>query len=142
MDAAIQNINYHLGLLHFVHLLVTVDGVIDERERRAIARLRHEESIPDLIFAEFENAIKGKNERLIYEEGVERLNRCNDVEKLCAFVHLYLMAEADDNIHVKEVRFLLYSLKATQVSFEDVEFAVNLAKGTAPSLQTIHRRVA
>jgi len=140
MESAIQNVNYHLGLLHFVHLLVTVDGVIDEREARAISRLQHEENMPDAVFQNFQRSLVGKAEREIYEEGIACMNHCNDVEKLCAFVHLYKLAQADDAVHVKEVRFLLYSLKATRVSFEDVEYAVKVSKEKA--IEVLHKKVA
>ena len=56
------------------------------------------------------------------------LNRCSEDEKLTAFVHLYRLTEVDDSVHRKEVRFLLYSLKATNVAFEDVELNAKLDK--------------
>ncbi|MFM7194656.1 MAG: hypothetical protein ACKOYP_07740, partial [Bacteroidota bacterium] len=66
-----------------------------------------------------------KKERDIYNEGIRLLNSCDDEEKLRAFVHLYRLAEADNNIHVKEVRLLLYSIKLAGVEFNDI---VALAK--------------
>ena len=42
----LQTINYQLGLLHLMHLLVTSDGHIDEREKSAIDQLQREEKIP------------------------------------------------------------------------------------------------
>jgi uncharacterized tellurite resistance protein B-like protein len=121
-----QNLNFQLGLLHFVHLLVMVDGHIDEREKRAILAIREEEEIPEQVFRNFERAIARKTEKEIYQEGVDLLNRCDEEEKLCAFVHLYQLSEADDKIHVKEVRLLLYSLKATRIDFDDVELTARM----------------
>ena len=40
-----QSENFQLGLLHMVHLLVTVDGHIDDRERAAILAIKKEENI-------------------------------------------------------------------------------------------------
>jgi hypothetical protein len=128
MVDAQQNLNYQLGLLHFAHLLVTVDNFIDEREKQAMRDLQLEEQISELVYHEFEKTIIPKSEREIFEEGVTFLNQCNEQEKLCALVHLYRMAEADDLIHVKEVRLLLYSLKATNVEFEDIVLAAKMAK--------------
>ncbi len=128
MSVVQQNLNYQLGLLHFAHLLVKVDGVIDEREKKAMRDLQTEEQIPERVFHEFEETIIPKSEREVFQEGVSLLNLCNEQEKLCALVHLYRMAEADDQVHIKEVRLLLYSLKATNVEFDDVVLTANMVK--------------
>jgi hypothetical protein len=125
------NADFQIGLLHFVHLLVMVDGAIDQREKAAIRKIKLEEKIPDWIFDDFEESVPEKSERQIYEEGVEMLNRCTEEEKLTAFVHLYRLSEADNNIHVKEIRLLLYSLKATRISFEDVELSARMSKAVS-----------
>lgn len=127
----LQNMEFHLGLLHFVHLLVMVDGLIDQREKDAMLRIKLEENIPDWLFDDFDASISHKTERQIYDEGVDMLNHCTEEEKLCAFVHLYRLSESDDNIHVKEVRFLLYSLKATKIAFEDVVLSTRMSKAAA-----------
>ena len=126
-----SNIDFQLGLLHFVHLLVMMDGTIDQRERTAIRKIKLEEKIPDWIFDDFEESVPEKTEREIYDEGVEMLNRCSEEEKLTVFVHLYRLSEADDNVHVKEVRLLLYSMRATKISFEDVVLSARMSKAVA-----------
>jgi hypothetical protein len=50
MDYNRRNVDFQLGLLHFVHLLVTVDGKIDDREREAIHSIKGEEEIPGSVF--------------------------------------------------------------------------------------------
>ncbi len=114
------NKNYQLGLLHLVHLLISADGVIDEKERNAILRIKNKENIPDSIFTEFENDVMKKTEKDIYQQGIALLNECTDQEKLNAFVHLYKLSEVDGNVHVKEVRLLLYSIKMAGIEFNDV----------------------
>ncbi|GHM99770.1 hypothetical protein WSM22_12600 [Cytophagales bacterium WSM2-2] len=123
-----QNQSYQMGLLHFAHLLVTVDGFIDEREKNAVNSLLKEEQIPDTTYQEFQKSVKTKSEREVYENGIKLLSNCTEEEKLSALVHLYRLSEIDDNIHVKEVRLLLYSLKATNVDFEDVILSANMLK--------------
>lgn len=122
-----QNDSYHLGLLHFVHLLVTVDGHIDDRERVAILAIKKEENISDKVFHEFEKKAETTNEPEVYRDGINYLSACTDEEKLAAFVHLYKLAEADSSISNKEVRFLLYGLKATKISFEDVVMTAGMS---------------
>jgi uncharacterized tellurite resistance protein B-like protein len=119
--------DFHLGLLHFVHILVTVDGHIDDRERAAIQSIKKEENIPDSTFEEFEKKAETASEQEIYEDGINHLTTCADEEKLAAFVHLYKLAEADKNITNKEVRFLLYGVKATKISFEDVVLTAGMS---------------
>jgi hypothetical protein len=128
MSAVPQNINYQLGLLHFAHLLITVDGFIDEREKKAMRDLRIEEQISEPVYHEFKKTVTPKSEREVFQQGVTLLNQCSEQEKLCALVHLYRMAEADNLVHVKEVRLLLYSLKATNVEFEDVVLTAKMVR--------------
>lgn len=111
---------YEYGLLHIVHLLISADGVVHDWERKAFDQIREHEHISEETFSKFSAEVEGKKERDIYNEGIRLLNSCNDEAKLRAFVHLYRLAEADNNIHVKEVRLLLYSIKLAGVEFNDI----------------------
>jgi uncharacterized tellurite resistance protein B-like protein len=115
-----SNKNYHLGLLFLVHLLINVDGELDESERAALAVVIAKEKVPADLVAEFEREVTSTSEREIYQRGIQLLNSCSDEEKLMAFVHLYKLSEADGRVHVKEVRLLLYSIKMAGVEFNDV----------------------
>ena len=114
------NRNYQLGLLHLVHLLISADGVIDDKERTALIEIKNKENIPDSILKEFESETEQKKEREIYQQGIALINECNHEEKLNAFVHLYQLSEVDGSVHVKEVRLLLYSIKMAGIEFNDV----------------------
>jgi uncharacterized tellurite resistance protein B-like protein len=127
MNLNSQNTDFQLGLLHFVHLFVTVDGHIDDREQQTIYSIKTEESISAILFQSFVSSITEKTEREVYTEGLDRLNRCNEEEKLCAFVHLYQLAQADEHLDMKEIKLLLYSLEQTNIDFEDVVLAAQLA---------------
>ncbi|HOX81863.1 MAG TPA: TerB family tellurite resistance protein [Chryseolinea sp.] len=122
-----MNKNYQLGLLYLVHLLVSADGVVDEKEMGALQKIREKEKVSDDTFREFELTVQQKKERDIYQTGIEMLNQCTDQEKTNAFVIMYKMSEVDGRVHVKEVRLLLYSIKMTGIEFDDV---VNVAKAT------------
>lgn len=115
-----MSIDYQYGLLYLVHLLMSADGVIDNKERTALQIIKQREGIPDDIFSKFEHDILTRKERDIYQAGIERLNNCSDEEKLKAFVLLYKMSEVDGRVHVKEVRLLLYSIKMAGIEFDDV----------------------
>ena len=128
MDNNTQSSNYHQGLLHFAHLLMTVDGVIDAREKKGLEAICQEENIPDVQFALFQEAIAKKPEMQVYQDGVDFMDKCTEQERLCAMVHLFQLAESDDTIHRKEMRLLLYSLKKTNVDFEDIEMTARLVK--------------
>jgi len=120
--------HFHLGLLYMVHLLIGSDGKVSTDEQAALLKIKQSEKIPEEIFQLFTDAVSTKSEREIYQEGIELLNKCGDKEKLRAFVHLYKLSEADGNVHVKEVRLLLYSIKLTGIEFNDV---VEMAKKNA-----------
>ena len=119
--------NFQLGLLHLAHLLITLDGHIDDREKAALLAIKNEEKISDLLFNEFQLKSETANEQKIYADGTMYLNSCSDEEKLAAFVHLYKLAEADNNISGKEVKFLLFGLKGSTISFEDIVLAAGMA---------------
>jgi uncharacterized tellurite resistance protein B-like protein len=118
--------NFQLGLLYLVHLLIGSDGDVSEIEQNALQLIKAKEGIPDELFQEFNQQLVSKKEREIYQQGIDLLNLCTETEKLNAFVHLYKLSEVDGNVHVKEVRLLLYSIKMTGVEFNDV---VEKAKG-------------
>ena len=115
-----MNKNYQLGLLYLVHLLVSADGVVDEKELAALEKIKTREKIPDAVFGQFNTDINIKKEREIYQSGLEFLSQCTNEERLQAFAILYKMSEVDGRVHVKEVRLLLYSTKMTGVEFDDV----------------------
>ena len=122
-----QNVNFQLGLLHLLHLIVNVDGHIDDREREAMKKIRVEENIQDIVYKDFESKIKTATEDSIYEDGIAHLAKCTDDERLTVFVHLYKLAEADANISPKEIRFLFYGLKETKLSFEDIVMSAGMS---------------
>jgi uncharacterized tellurite resistance protein B-like protein len=112
--------NYQMGLLYLTHLLISADGVIDEREYASLLRIKNKENISDLTFKEFEEGIRNKKEKDIYKTGIDLISECSDKEKLETFSHLYNMSEVDGSVHVREVRLLLYSIKAAGIEFNDV----------------------
>jgi uncharacterized tellurite resistance protein B-like protein len=114
------NRDYQLGLLYLVHLLISADGVIDENETKALEQIRIEEKISEEVYHEFQEHIRTKKEREIYQEGIAMINECSEEEKLSAFVQLYRLSEVDGSVHVKEVRLLLYSIKMAGIEFNDV----------------------
>jgi uncharacterized tellurite resistance protein B-like protein len=120
--------NYHLGLLYMVHLLMSSDGDVHENEERAWNSIKQKEGISENLFNNFRKDLDSKKEREIYQTGIDHLNLCTNEQKLEAFSHLYHLSEADGNVHVKEVRLLLYSIRMTGIEFNDV---VDHAKKTA-----------
>lgn len=117
--------DYQMGLLYLTHLLISADGFIDEKEFASLLRIKNKETIADSVFKEFEDGIRDKKEKDIYKIGIDLISECTDKEKLDAFAHLYNMSEVDGSVHVREVRLLLYSIKAAGIEFNDV---VNHAK--------------
>lgn len=118
--------NYHLGILHLAHLLVSADGHISDEELAVLRQIQREEDMKEELVAAFVRKAEVTKEADLYSDGIAYLNECSEGEKLCAFVHLYRLAEADSSIHVREVRFLLYGVKSTNVDFDDVMAAAKI----------------
>ena len=132
--------NYQLGLLHFVHMLINTDGRIDDREMEIILKIKEEEKIDDAVFLEFSKSIAAIKGQEICNRGLDLLNGCTDDEKLCAFVYLFQLAEADTSISMKEVRLLMYALKMTNVDFNDVAISAELANSSFASWNQLSDR--
>jgi len=112
--------NYHNGLLYLAHLVISADGVIDEQELKALETIREKEEIPSEVFAAYKVDVSSMKEREIYQKAIDLVSTCEDAERLRAFCWLYKISEVDGSVHVKEVRFLLYSVKRANVEFDDV----------------------
>jgi len=109
-----------------VHLLISSDGEVSEVEKKALTLIKGKEQISEDLFNEFDQNLRTKKEREIYQLGIDHLNQCTEEEKLEAFAQLYNLSEVDGNVHVKEVRLLLYSIRMTGIEFNDVvDFAKN-----------------
>lgn len=118
---------YQLGLLHIVYTLINVDGKIDEREMNSLQVIQQEESMSDELFREFSRSIVGKSKKEVHTKGLELLGACSEEEKMCAFVHLFKLAEADTSICMEEVRLLLTALKMVNIDFEDIAAVVRMS---------------
>ena len=119
-----MNKNYQFGLLYFIHLLISADGIADRNEIDALCKIKIRENISDDAFQEFEETKKTQTEREIYQSGMDHLTKCTDLEKLKVFATLYRLSEVDGRVHTKEIRLLLYSIKTAGIEFNEVvEFA-------------------
>lgn len=112
--------NYHNGLLYLAHLIINADGVIDENELMAMQVIKEREGISDEVFATYKQEVQTMKEREVYQKAIDLISTCDDNERLRAFSWLYKISEVDGSVHVKEVRFLLYSVKRADVEFDDV----------------------
>ncbi len=59
--------DYHLGLLYLVHLLIGIDGMVDEHEQKQILKIRDAEGVAVDVFEEFENQVSQLKNRDIYQ---------------------------------------------------------------------------
>jgi uncharacterized tellurite resistance protein B-like protein len=118
---------YHAGLLYLIHLLMGVDGDINETELVALKKVREHEKVPDALYFEFENNVRTLRERELYNRGIALINECTRDEKLSIFATLYKMSEVDGRVHQKEIKLLLYSIESAGIEFDEV---VNAAKST------------
>jgi uncharacterized tellurite resistance protein B-like protein len=112
--------NYQQALLHLAYLLINVDGVVNSKEQLALLKIKDEEKIPQTVFENFLEDVRIKKASQIYSEGIAKINACTDEEKLRVFVHLYKIPNIDGNVHIKEVKLLLYTVKMANLEFTDI----------------------
>jgi hypothetical protein len=102
-------------------------------------KIKKEEGIDDASFLEFSRSIAHINQQDIFNRGLKLLNNCTEDEKLCAFVYLFQLAEADTSISMKETRLLISALKAANVDFNDVDISNSLAAGGIKNIVKLPR---
>jgi hypothetical protein len=112
--------NYHKGLLFVTYLLINSDKEISDNELYYLHKMRVEEGVSDDVFTEHFKSLLGKDEREIYQIGIDAINLCTDDQKLKAFTRLYQMALSDKVLRVKEIRFILYAIKITHVDINTI----------------------
>ena len=112
--------HYTKGLLFVTYLLINSDKEISDDELFYLHKMRVEEGISDEVFTDHFKSLLGKNEQEIYQIGIDAINLCPDDQKLKIFTRLYQMALSDKVLRVKEVRFILYAIKLTNVDINAV----------------------
>jgi len=112
--------HYHNSILLFSYLIINSDGILDIQEKIAIRKICEHEKIPENYLLDFIAEVPAHSEREIFNIGHEEIGHCSDEEKIKVFAWLHRISEADGDVHVKEVRFLLYSIKRAGIEFEDV----------------------
>jgi hypothetical protein len=112
--------HYHNSILLFSYLIVNSDGILDVNEKIAMRKICEFESIQENYLLDFIAEVAGHPERKIFDMGHEEIENCTEEEKIKVFAWLNRLSEVDGDVHVKEVRFLLYSIKRAGIEFEDV----------------------
>jgi len=112
--------HFNNGLLFLSYLIMVADGILDEVELDALKKICRHEGISLDYLDNFIRYTKVLPEKEVYNKGLEEIAMCNDEEKLRIFGWLYRISEVDGTVHVKEIRFLIYSLKEAGIDFENI----------------------
>lgn len=115
--------HYHNSILLLSYLIVNVDGTLDIQEKDAIKKICEYENIDYDDLLTFVKEVINHTERQIFNIGHDEMSHLTDEEKVKVFAWLHRISEADGDVHVKEVRFLLYSIKKAGIEFEEVTAA-------------------
>ncbi len=118
--------NYYEALLFLLRVIVQADGVFDDEESEAIEEICEIEKIPKVYYTDFNSRVNTLSEKEMYLKGIDWVQECTKEEQIKVFVWLYKMAEVDGTVHVKEVRFLLYSFRQADIEFEEIEAAAKI----------------
>ncbi len=114
---------YTEALLLLLRVIVFADGVFDKEEENAIKEICGIEGISEEYYQNFCERAEKMSEKEMYLSGIDKVHACSLNEQLNVFVWLYKIAEVDGKVHVKEVRFLLYSIRHANIEFDQVEAA-------------------
>ncbi len=101
-----SKIVYKLGLLHFIYLVMKMDGEIDFREVKYFEEILKDEEISEELLMDFKDLINKLDEQAIFDRGIKLISLCSKTERTSAFSILSKMTEADAKIEEIEVRFL------------------------------------
>ena len=112
--------HFQNSILLLSYLITNADGVLDDHELDAIGKICKYEDISEGSLINFVKGIPSYSEREVYEKGIDEIGFCDDDAKIRVFAWLHRLSEADGDVHVKEVRFLLYSIKKAGIEFEEV----------------------
>jgi uncharacterized tellurite resistance protein B-like protein len=112
--------HYKNSLLLLSYLIANVDGILDIQEKIAVKKICEFENISEESLNTFVEKIPSVSERAVYDMGIDEISECTDDEKIRIFAWLHRISEVDGDVHIKEVRFLLYSIKKAGIEFNDV----------------------
>jgi len=112
--------HYHNGLLLLAYLITAADGILDDLEKQALEKIAQHEGIDLQHLENFIKYAKALPEKSVYNQGLDELAECSADQKLRAFCWLYRLSEVDGEVHVKEVRFLMYSLRQAGLELDEV----------------------
>ena len=114
------DINYRNSLLYLSHLLMSADDVLEDEEINALKKICQYEGISEDELKGFLADAMNMPEKTVYNKGIEHIDDISDELKTRVFAWLHRISEVDGTVHVKEVRFLLYSVKRAGIEFDDV----------------------
>lgn len=116
---------FDFGVLYLVHLVISADGVVDQGELRALEAIIEQEGMDSNIYRDFIKETSKMNEREIFNKGIQMISECSPEQQRRAFGWLMKISESDGQVHAKEIRFLLYSVKKAGIDFNDVVTEAN-----------------
>ena len=112
--------HFNNGLLLLSYLVIASDGVIDDTEIEALNKICEYEGLSLDYLNNFIRYCKVLPEKEVYNQGLDELDLCDAGDRLRAFAWLYRLSEVDGMMNIKEVRFLMYSLKRAGMEFENI----------------------
>ena len=120
---------YCKSLLYLTHGVIRSDGLVHIEESMALNNLCQNEKISFEERDKFLAEIEGTDSNHIFLTGLDALKKCSFEEQGKVLGWIYRLVEADNSIDVREARFLLYAINASQYTIEDIiEISKSLPK--------------
>ena len=121
--------NYPVSLMYLMHSVIHSDGEAHDKEVTMAERIFDHEDVPVAVKDKFHQDLKTMDAKNMYAKGLDALKLCSREEQNRTLAWIHSVMEADSHVDVKEARFLLYAMNATNVQFEEIlELSNNLPK--------------
>ena len=112
--------DYHKSLMYLSYSVIRTDGLVNNDESTALKRLLELEKIGPDDNRSFLEEVKDLDSNQIFNSGLKALKNCSLEEQGRILGWIYNLVEVDEVVDVREARFLLYAINASNHNIEDI----------------------
>ena len=111
---------YQKSLIYLTYSVIRSDGEVHFSETNALNKLLFHEGISLSDHEQFLDEINPLTAQDVFNTGLNTIKECTVEEQKKVLAWIYTLVEADDNVDVREARFLLYAINATNLDLETI----------------------
>jgi uncharacterized tellurite resistance protein B-like protein len=112
--------NFQKSLIYLTYSVIRSDGEVHFSETNALNKLLFHEGISLSDHERFLDEINPLTPQEIFNIGLRTIKECAEEERKKILAWIYTLVEAYDTVDVREARFLLYAINATNLDLEEI----------------------